>query len=163
MLYFIILQDIDEEILTKRIEFIEKIGEYDNDIAELVINESHVEIEDIKNAIKRIVVDSKALVTFCGSAYKNYGNFPLTRFFGTKKNILVKWSRRHLTNILLVFLGVQPLLDAITEFLPHPLNIKQHAFLKNLRLEKDVCAMAFKIMHHPTKAKRNGILLSRAQ
>ena len=40
ILYFIILQDIDEEILTKRIEFIEKIGEYDNDIAELVINES---------------------------------------------------------------------------------------------------------------------------
>ena len=126
MFLYSILQDINDEILRKRIEFIEKIGEYDNDIAELVINESHVEIEDINNAIRRIVRDSKALVTFCGSAYKNY--------------------------------GVQPLLDAITEFLPDPLNIQQHAFLKNLRLEKDVCAMAFKIIHHPTKAKRNGIL-----
>ena len=47
--------------------------------------------------------------------------------------------------------GVQPLLDGMISYLPDPLNMKRHSFLKNLRLEKDICAMAFKIIHHPTK------------
>ena len=54
----------------KRNEFVEEIGEYDDDIGELVINEKEVKNEDLKNAIRRIVLDSKALITFCGSAYK---------------------------------------------------------------------------------------------
>ena len=54
----------------KRNEFVEEIGEYDDDIGELVINEKEVKSEDLKNAIRRIVLDSKALITFCGSAYK---------------------------------------------------------------------------------------------
>ena len=49
--------------------------------------------------------------------------------------------------------GVQPLLDGMISYLPDPLNMKRHSFLKNLRLEKDICAMAFKIIHHPTKAQ----------
>ena len=54
----------------KRNEFVEEIGEYDDDIGELVINEKEVKNDDLKNAIRRIVLDSKALITFCGSAYK---------------------------------------------------------------------------------------------
>ena len=64
------LQEIEEEILMKRNEFVEEIGEYDDDIGELVINEKEVKNDDLKNAIRRIVLDSKALITFCGSAYK---------------------------------------------------------------------------------------------
>ena len=64
------LQEIEEEILMKRNEFVEEIGEYDDDIGELVINEKEVKIDDLKNAIRRIVLNSKALITFCGSAYK---------------------------------------------------------------------------------------------
>ena len=64
------LQKIEEEILMKRNELVEEIGEYDDDIGELVINEKEVKNDDLKNAIRRIVLDSKALITFCGSAYK---------------------------------------------------------------------------------------------
>ena len=64
------LQEIEEEILMKRNEFVEEIGEYDDDIGELVINEKEVKNDDLKNAIRRIVLNSKALITFCGSAYK---------------------------------------------------------------------------------------------
>ena len=64
------LQEIEEEILMKRNELVEEIGEYDDDIGELVINEKEVKNDDLKNAIRRIVLDSKALITFCGSAYK---------------------------------------------------------------------------------------------
>ena len=64
------LQEIEEEILMKRNDFVEEIGEYDDDIGELVINEKEVKNDDLKNAIRRIVLDSKALITFCGSAYK---------------------------------------------------------------------------------------------
>ena len=110
----------------KRTEFVEKLGEYDDAIGELIINEQEVKVHDIENAIRRIVLDSKALITFCGSAYKNY--------------------------------GVQPLLDGIINYLPDPLNMKKHSFLKKLRHEKDVCAMAFKIIHHPTKARYDIIL-----
>ena len=70
MIFFFDLQEIEEEILMKRNEFVEEIGEYDDDIGELVINEKEVKIDDLKNAIRRIVLDSKALITFCGSAYK---------------------------------------------------------------------------------------------
>ena len=68
--FFFDLQEIEEEILMKRNEFVEEIGEYDDDIGELVINEKEVKNDDLKNAIRRIVLDSKALITFCGSAYK---------------------------------------------------------------------------------------------
>merc|ERR1719270_1253802 len=112
-------KEIDEEILFKRSEFIEKIGDFDDNVAELIINEREVKNEDIRNAIRRIVIDSRALVTFCGSAYKNY--------------------------------GVQPLLDGIIEYLPDPMNFKRYSFFKNLKHDKDVCALAFKIVHHPTK------------
>ena len=67
---FFDLQEIEEDILMKRNEFVEEIGEYDDDIGELVINEKEVKNDDLKNAIRRIVLDSKALITFCGSAYK---------------------------------------------------------------------------------------------
>ena len=70
MIFFFNLQEIEEEILMKRNELVEEIGEYDDDIGELVINEKEVKNDDLKNAIRRIVLDSKALITFCGSAYK---------------------------------------------------------------------------------------------
>ena len=46
--------------------------------------------------------------------------------------------------------GVQPLMDAISDILPNPLETRQD-FLANLNMKKDLCAMAFKIEHHPTK------------
>ena len=113
--------EADDTMLQKRQQMIEKIGEFDDSIGELVINEEEVKNEDIKAALRNIVLDSKALVTFCGSAYKNY--------------------------------GVQPLMDSIIEYLPNPLNTNHRPFLKNLRLNKDLCAMAFKIINHPTKGK----------
>ena len=99
---------------------VEQISEYDDNIANLVIKNDSFDIpsEHIVLALKKIVLDSKALVTFCGSAYKN--------------------------------IGVQPLLDAITEYLPNPNDIK-HDFLTNLK-SNELCAMAFKIVHHPNKA-----------
>ena len=109
----------DSEIKPKRLEFLEKISEFDDAIAEKIINEEDIKEEDINQALKQIVHNSKALVTFCGSAYKDY--------------------------------GVQPLLNAIINLLPDTQVVQHLDFMKNLRPEKDLCAMAFKIVHHPTK------------
>ena len=45
--------------------------------------------------------------------------------------------------------GVQPVCDAITTFLPNPLE--HNINLKPLDINKELCALAFKIAHHPTK------------
>lgn len=97
----------------KREDFLEKISEFDDGLAESIINDHQIQVEEVKMALKRIVQDSKAILTFCGSAYKN--------------------------------VGVQPLLDAIIDFLPDPsINVIKGR-------ENELCALAFKIVHHPTK------------
>ena len=98
---------------------VEKLSEVNDDIANLVITNDSYKIppKPLELALKKVVLDSKALVTFCGSAFKN--------------------------------IGVQPLLNAINQFLPNPKEI-QHDFLTNLQ-SKYLCAMAFKIVHHPNK------------
>ena len=97
---------------------IEKLGDFDDDIAELFLTDAKVSITDLESALRRATLSSRAIVTFAGSAYKNS--------------------------------GVQPLMDAISDILPNPLEIR-HEFLANLNMKKDLCAMAFKIVHHPTK------------
>ena len=101
-----------------RKELIEKMSDLDDTIAELYLNDAEILKSDLESALRRIVLSSKALVTYAGSAYKN--------------------------------VGVQPVCDAITTFLPNPLDIK-HGFLQSLNIKKDLCALAFKITHHPTK------------
>ena len=106
------------DVLALRKELIEKVSDFDDTIAELYLNDADVSKSDLESALKRIVMSSKALVTYAGSAYKN--------------------------------VGVQPVCDAITTFLPNPLDIK-HGFLQSLDMSRDLCALAFKIAHHPTK------------
>ena len=108
-----------QEAIEARNVFVENLSEFNDEVAEFVIenNSYEVPIDLIEKSLKSTVLESKALVTFCGSAFKN--------------------------------VGVQPLLDAINLYLPNPKDI-QHDFLANLK-PKDLCAMAYKIVHHPNK------------
>ena len=108
-----------QEAIEARNVFVENLSEFNDEVAEFVIenNSYEVPIDLIEKSLKSTVLESKALVTFCGSAFKN--------------------------------VGVQPLLDAINLYLPNPKDIK-HDFLVNLK-PRDLCAMAYKIVHHPNK------------
>ena len=108
-----------EEASKYREILVEQLSEINDDIANLVISNDSYDIppEPLEKALKNVVLESKALVTFCGSAFKN--------------------------------IGVQPLINAINLYLPNPKEI-QHDFLNKIT-SKDLCAMAFKIVHHPNK------------
>ena len=108
-----------EEASKYREILVEQLSEINDDIANLVISNDSYDIppEPLEKALKNVVLESKALVTFCGSAFKN--------------------------------IGVQPLLNAINLYLPNPKEI-QHDFLNKIT-SNDLCAMAFKIVHHPNK------------
>lgn len=47
-------------------------------------------------------------------------------------------------------IGVQPLMDAVVEYLPSPKD-RDHSFAKPYAVNKDLCALAFKIQNDVQK------------
>lgn len=101
---------------------IEKLSEIDDKILDKYINNEKIPVEDLKAAIRRVIIQNEATAVLCGSAFRNK--------------------------------GVQPLLDAIVNYLPSPIDIPP---VKGVNLQgrecyrrasdtEPFCALVFKIM-----------------
>jgi len=80
-----------EQAARYREKLIESLAEVDDAIMERYLEGEELSIEDIKAAIRRATIASKANPVLCGSAFKNK--------------------------------GIQPMLDAVVDYLPSPLDI----------------------------------------
>mgnify|MGYP002620232778 FL=1 len=80
-----------EQAAKYREKLIETLAEVDDSIMEKYLEGEELSIEDIKAAVRRATIASKANPVLCGSAFKNK--------------------------------GIQPMLDAVVDYLPSPLDI----------------------------------------
>ncbi len=62
-----------DKIKQMRARIIEEACEYDDDLAEKFLNEQEISNEEIKNALRKGVVQQKVIPAFCGTAFKNKG------------------------------------------------------------------------------------------
>ncbi len=62
-----------EEARSRREELLEKISEYDDSLLEKFVHDEAIEVEDIRSALRRAVIDLKITPVLCGSSYKNKG------------------------------------------------------------------------------------------
>ncbi len=85
--------DLADKAAEAREELITQLADLDDDFAELYLEKDGEDftVDEIKSAIRRIVLASKANAVVCGTSFKNK--------------------------------GVQPLLDAVVDYLPSPLDI----------------------------------------
>jgi len=124
--------DIPEEMKAKvekqRQVLIEKICESggDDNLLEKYLEEKELGIEELKQGLRRAVINNKLVPVYCGSSLKNK--------------------------------GVQPLLDAVVDFLPSPLDIppvagynpKRDKQEKRLSKKSEpLAALAFKVQTDP--------------
>ncbi|WP_205696985.1 elongation factor G [Conexibacter sp. SYSU D00693] len=112
---------------------INEVSDYDDEIAELFLEEGEVPKDKLIAAIRQATLDIKLTPVFCGSAFKNK--------------------------------GVQPLLDAVLDYLPSPLDVpaitgtvtsKDGEEVEASRPASDdepFAALAFKIMADPFVGK----------
>src|SRR4051794_25484327 len=89
------VEEIPAEMLEQaqeyRVKLIETLADVDDPVMERYLEGEELSIDQLKAAIRRATIASKANPVLCGSAFKNK--------------------------------GVQPMLDAVVEFLPSPLDI----------------------------------------
>ncbi len=116
------LKDLVEE---KRVELIEKVAEFDDELMEKYLEGEEVSIDLIKKAIRNGTLQAEFFPVMCGTALGNK--------------------------------GVKPLLDAVIDYLPSPLDIPSIDGV-NLKGEKEqrhvsdtepFAALAFKVMTDP--------------
>ena len=108
-----------------RAEMIEALGEVDDEVMTLFLEESNPSAEVLRAALRRATIAGRAVPVLLGAAFKNK--------------------------------GVQPLLDAVVDYLPSPSDIrpvagKDLAGLPTSRPARDdapFSALAFKIMNDP--------------
>ncbi|MDP2719295.1 MAG: elongation factor G [Dehalococcoidia bacterium] len=105
---------------------LEKLAENDDHFLLAYLEGGNIEIEEIKNAIRRATVNNKIVPVLCGSALKNK--------------------------------GVQPLLDAVVNYLPSPLDTLPvegnnpdtgEQEIRNASDEEPFAALAFKVVTDP--------------
>ncbi|MEU4158750.1 elongation factor G [Actinoplanes sp. NPDC026670] len=114
--------DLVDQAAEWREKLIETLADVDDAVMEKYLEGEEVSVEEIKAAIRRATIASKANPVLCGSAFKNK--------------------------------GVQPMLDAVVEFLPSPLDIPaiegtatdgETPILRKPSNEEPFSALAFKI------------------
>ncbi len=118
------LQDRAEEYREK---LIETVAESDEELMEKYFGGEELTLEEIKGAIRKMVINSEIYPVYCGTAYRNK--------------------------------GVQPLLDAVVDFLPNPLDVgevhgvamgdESQKLARKPSVESPFSALAFKIAVHP--------------
>ena len=122
--------DLKEDVKKYRGQLIEKIAETDDAILEKYLAGDKIEVNNLKKALRRAVIDYKIVPVLAGSSLRNK--------------------------------GVQPLLDAIVEYLPSPLDIEKVEGVnpksgekeeRKLIIEEDFCGLAFKIQVDPHVGK----------
>jgi len=117
-----------------REHLLEEVSHYDDELVELILEESDVPVDMLKRAIRKATLDIKLTPVLCGSSFKNK--------------------------------GVQPLLDAVIDYLPSPLDVPAMAghLIDRTGEEGEVAvrkpddsepfsALAFKIMADPFVGK----------
>jgi elongation factor G len=83
--------NLAEEAVNLNAILIERIAELDDDLTVKFLQGETISVDELKNALRRAVIDNKATPVFCGTSLKNK--------------------------------GVQPLLDAVIDYLPSPADI----------------------------------------
>ena len=123
-------QDLKKDVQKYRGELIEKIAETDDSILEKYPKGDEIEVNELKKALRRAVIDYKIVPVLAGSSLRNK--------------------------------GVQPLLDAVVEYLPSPLDIEKVEGInpktnekeqRKLIIEESFCGLAFKIQVDPHVGK----------
>ncbi|WP_026196347.1 elongation factor G [Corynebacterium lubricantis] len=119
--------DLQERAAEYREKLVETVAESDEALMEKYFGGEEISLEELKAAIRKMVVNSEIYPVYCGTAYRNK--------------------------------GIQPLLDAVVDFLPNPLDIGEvHGVAMNDEtqeltrkpsIEEPFSALAFKIAVHP--------------
>ena len=119
--------DLQERAEEYREKILETVAESDEELMEKYFGGEELTIDEIKGAIRKMVVNSEIYPVYCGTAYKNK--------------------------------GVQPLLDAVVDFLPTPLDVGEvHGhqvgdesvdMTRKPSSDEPFSALAFKIAAHP--------------
>jgi elongation factor G len=123
-----------EAAAAAREHLLEEVSHYDDGLLELLLEESEIPPERLKQAIRKASLESSMTPVLCGSSFKNK--------------------------------GVQPLLDAVIDYLPSPLDVPPVTgteLVKGSEEEREVerhaddsepfAALAFKIMADPYVGK----------
>jgi elongation factor G len=119
--------DMAEQVAEYRAKLLETVAETDETLLEKYFGGEELTPEEIKGAIRRMVVASEIYPVLCGSAFKNK--------------------------------GVQPMLDAVLDYLPSPLDVppvEGHAVgdtdtvvVRKPDAAEPFSALAFKVAAHP--------------
>ncbi|HCR80926.1 MAG: Elongation factor G [Candidatus Pacebacteria bacterium GW2011_GWB1_47_8] len=128
------VQDIPEEYRAQveelRAQLIESIAETDDKLMEKFLNEQEMEINELKMALRKAVINYQLVPILAGSSLKNT--------------------------------GIQPLLDAVVEYLPSPVDIDEvkgtkpgtdEEVVRKLVPEEKFAGLAFKIQTDPHVGK----------
>ncbi|MFA4080375.1 elongation factor G [Mycobacteroides salmoniphilum] len=119
--------ELAEKAAEYRAKLLEAVAETDETLLEKYFGGEELTIDEIKGAIRKLVISSEAYPVLCGSAFKNK--------------------------------GVQPMLDAVIDYLPSPLDVESvtgHVPGKEDELiqrrpstDEPFSALAFKVATHP--------------
>src|SRR5439155_4516940 len=83
--------ELADEAAHAREHLLEEVSHYDDGLLELILEETEIPPERLKQAIRKATLEIKLTPVLCGSSFKNK--------------------------------GVQPLLDAVIDYLPSPLDV----------------------------------------
>ncbi|WP_062383842.1 elongation factor G [Demequina iriomotensis] len=119
--------DLAEKAAEYRAELLETVAETDEALMEKYFENGDLSVDEIKGAIRKMVINSEIYPVLCGSAFKNR--------------------------------GVQPMLDAVVDYLPSPLDMpaieghdvhdEEKVIERHADADEPFSALAFKIMTHP--------------
>lgn len=119
-------EDMKEQVAEYRAKLIEAIAETDDALLEKYFAGEEIDVNVLKKALRKAVIEYKLVPIFCGSSLRNK--------------------------------GVQPLLDAVVEYLPSPVDIGEikgtnpqtdEPASRKLVPEEKFCGLAFKIQTDP--------------
>lgn len=119
-------EEYKEMVEEHRLKLVEAIAETDEALMEKFLMEEEIDVNDLKVALRKAVIDYKLVPVYAGSSLKNT--------------------------------GIQPLLDAVVEYLPSPVDVDhitgtnpktQEEEIRKLIPEEKLCGLAFKIQTDP--------------
>ena len=126
--------ELADEAAAAREHLLEEVSHYDDELVEMILEESEISPERLKQAIRKATLDIAMTPVLCGSSFKNK--------------------------------GVQPLLDAVIDYLPSPLDVPPVQGVEPVKGEDEgrpavreaddgapFSALAFKIMADPYVGK----------
>ena len=118
--------DLRAEAESRRSRMVEQIAECDDALTLKYLEGAEITVAELKEAMRRAVLDGKAAPVFCGSSLRNK--------------------------------GVQPLLDAVIDFLPSPLDVPpvtgtrpgtEEKIIRSADASEPLSALVFKIVTDP--------------